>query len=274
MNSIARDIDFLGQFWAAARLSHRVARRLANRQSDLFSIHARHGRGQLNTNQADLAMIGSRGLIFLLRYSLDGLALLYQYPATQDRGMAEMQDTTETPAAKTVTVEIVSRWDAAKILFSTQVDVSVPLVGRVRAAVAAAWKAKADMSGANLSRADMSGANLSRADMSGADLSGANLSGANLSGANLSGATYRDVKLGRRGEVKNASRSDGYVFRLLDCDDGNWRVMAGCRWFTLAEAWAHWTATRDATPIGEETFDILVMFEHHAARLDGREFGA
>ena len=44
-------------------------------------------------------------------------------------------------------------------------------------------------------------------------------------------------------------------------------MLAGCRWFTLPEAWRHWQATRDSTPLGEETFDILVLFEHHVERL-------
>ena len=154
--------------------------------------------------------------------------------------------------------------------------------GSMRLCVEAAVKAGANLSGANLSDAnltgtDLSGANLSGANLTGANLCGANLSGANLSGtdltganligANLSGATIRDTKLGSRGMVKDASRSDGYRFQMFDCADGVFRVMAGCRWFTLQEAWVHWTKTRDNTPLGEETFDILVMFEHHVERL-------
>ena len=164
---------------------------------------------------------------------------------------------TETPAAD-VQTRIVSRFDASRVIYTHSGD-------SMHAAVLAAFWSRA-----NLSRANLYGANLSGANLSGADLSGANLSRADLSGANLSGATYRDTKLGRRGEVKNTNRRDGYVFRLLDCEDKQWRVMAGCRWFTLAEAWAHWSGTRDKTPLGEETFDILVMFEHHAARLDAK----
>ena len=54
---------------------------------------------------------------------------------------------------------------------------------------------------------------------------------------------------------------------LFDCEDGAPRVLAGCRWFTLPEAWRHWQETRDSTPLGEETFDLLVLFEHHVERL-------
>jgi hypothetical protein len=149
----------------------------------------------------------------------------------------------------------------------------------VCAAVAAGTDlSRADLSGANLSRADLSRADLSGANLSGANLSGADLSGANLSGANLpradlsradlSGATLRGTPLGARGLVKEASRSDGYTFRLFDCEDGSWRVLAGCRWFTFPEAAAHWSETRKGTALGDETFDILDLFERHAMRLD------
>ena len=105
-------------------------------------------------------------------------------------------------------------------------------------------------------------ANLYRADLSGAD----------LSGANLYCAIYRGgIKIGARGLLKTCSRSDGYDFHLFDCEDGSPRVDAGCRWFTLPEAWLHWTRARDATPLGEETFDILVMFEHHIERINANQ---
>jgi hypothetical protein len=131
---------------------------------------------------------------------------------------------------------------------------------------------RADLSGANISGAFLCGASLSRADLYGANLSGANLSGAGLSGAYLSGAylsgaTVRNTKLGKRGSVKEVTRSDGYRFQMFDCEDGQFRILAGCRWFTLPEARRHWTATRDGTPLGEETFDILVLFERHVERL-------
>ncbi|CAB4169664.1 Pentapeptide repeat [uncultured Caudovirales phage] len=135
-----------------------------------------------------------------------------------------------------------------------------------------AYLSGADLSYANLSGADLSYANLSGAYLSGADLSYANLSGAYLSGANLSRAIYRGgIKIGARGLLKTCSRSDGYDFHLFDCEDGGPRVDAGCRWFTLPEAWLHWTPARDATPLGEETFDILVMFEHHIERINAKQ---
>ena len=107
-----------------------------------------------------------------------------------------------------------------------------------------------------------------RAYLAGANLARANLAGANLAGANLAGAIWRDgVKL-NRAPVKEVTRSDGYLFRLLDCDVG-WRVAAGCRFFTLDEAWRHWGHGKRAnTPLGEESEDILVLFEHHTKRLE------
>ena len=117
-----------------------------------------------------------------------------------------------------------------------------------------------DLSGANLSGADLWRADLSRANLSDANLSGAKLSGANLSGAKLSGAIWRDGITLNRAPVRTAQRGDGYTFFLLDTSAG-WRVAAGCRFFTPDEAWKHWTATRDGTPLGDETLDILTMFK-------------
>ncbi len=53
------------------------------------------------------------------------------------------------------------------------------------------------------------------------------------------------------------TRSDGYDFVAVSCADGQVRVIAGCRYFTFEEAYAHWTATRGGTPLGEESIDIL-----------------
>jgi hypothetical protein len=147
--------------------------------------------------------------------------------------------------SNTIPVKIVSRLDDNSVLFCADVEESVPMVKRIMAALILALR-------------------------SGADLSGADLSGANLSGADLCGVDYRGTKIGGGGFIKRTDRSDGYEFSLFDCEDGQYRIMAGCRWFTLEEAWKHWSDTRDGTDLGEETFDILVMFEHHAARCGGK----
>ncbi len=133
----------------------------------------------------------------------------------------------------------------------------------LRACVEEAVRVRADLSGANLYRANLSRANLYRAD-----LSRANLSEANLSGANLSGAKWREGVTLKQSPVKECTRSDGYLFRLLDCNVG-WRVAAGCRFFTLEEAWKHWGhGERANTPLGEESEDILILFEHHIQRIE------
>jgi hypothetical protein len=143
------------------------------------------------------------------------------------------------------------------------------------ASLARAYLAGANLAGASLADANLAGANLARADLADASLARAYLAGANLAGAylaraNLAGAKWSDgIVLQRRGLAKDCSRSDGYQFLLLDSNQG-WRVQAGCRFFTLPEAWRHWETTRANTPLGDETFDILVMFEHHAERTDAQ----
>jgi uncharacterized protein YjbI with pentapeptide repeats len=102
----------------------------------------------------------------------------------------------------------------------------------------------ANLSGANLSGADLSGANLSGADLSEADLSGADLSGANLSGAYLSEADLSEANLsGANGIIMlPVCDSRGFSFaHAIDCG-GEWRVIAGCRDFSIAAAREHWGA--------------------------------
>ena len=88
----------------------------------------------------------------------------------------------------TVTVNIVSYWNSAKVLFSAEIDTAIPAIGRIRAAMKIAINSGANLRGSDLHGADLSGSDLRDADLSGSDLRLANLSGANLSGADLSGA--------------------------------------------------------------------------------------
>ena len=145
---------------------------------------------------------------------------------------------------KTTTVNIISRWNADKILFSAEIDAALPLIGRVKAALVLAVQ-----SGADLSEANLSGANLRGADLSGANLSGANLRGADLSGADL-------LCLGQR--------SDGYWFYAQPTEDGI-KIKAGCRYFLMSEARAHWTRIRAGTALGAETMAMLDYAETLAA---------
>ncbi len=145
----------------------------------------------------------------------------------------------------TVSVPIVSRWDANRVLFLAEINAATPVIERTKAALEMAVKAGANLADANLARA-------------------------NLTGADLAGATWREGAKLNRAPVKEATRSDGYRFLLLDCDIG-WRVSAGCRFFSLEEAWRHWGhGWRANTPLGEESEDILVMFEHHIQRLENQ----
>lgn len=129
------------------------------------------------------------------------------------------------------------------------------------------------LSKANLERAWLTRTQFVFAVLEKANLHGAELMDVNFSKTNLTGTEYKGVALGRCGAVAQAKRSDMYNFQLMHCADGKWRVMAGCRWFTLPQAWKHWENTRRNTDLGEETYDILVMFEHQAARMDKKLAG-
>ena len=60
----------------------------------------------------------------------------------------------------------------------------------------------------------------------------------------------------------SATRSDGYTFTIAPSASGGYWITAGCRRFrTLAEARAHWMATRGGTLLGEETMAILDYLE-------------
>jgi hypothetical protein len=108
----------------------------------------------------------------------------------------------------------------------------------------------ADLSGADLSCADLRDADLRDASLSGADLCCADLRGANLNGADLNGADLRDASLrgailtDATGYIDLGTDKRGHHFRAVLHDTG-WIINAGCRWFTIAEAIAHWTDTKN-----------------------------
>ena len=85
-------------------------------------------------------------------------------------------------------------------------------------------------------RANFCGANLSRVDLRGADLRGADLRGADLSWANLRGT--KGIYLLPVQDPRGYSWPHGIL-----CSDGEWRIRAGCRFFTIPEARAHWGET-------------------------------
>jgi uncharacterized protein YjbI with pentapeptide repeats len=86
-----------------------------------------------------------------------------------------------------------------------------------------------DLRDADLRHASLRGASLRFADLRHADLRHADLEGADLRDADLCGAVgVRDAGCDGR----------GYRFILIEGDTP--MVKAGCRWFTLDEARAHW----------------------------------
>jgi uncharacterized protein YjbI with pentapeptide repeats len=86
-------------------------------------------------------------------------------------------------------IEIRSRWDSSKVLFSVDTET-------LRQAVEAAVKDGADLRDANLRDANLRDADLYDANLRGADLYGADLYDANLRGADLRFADLRDANLG------------------------------------------------------------------------------
>ena len=109
--------------------------------------------------------------------------------------------------------------------------------------------------GANLRGANLSGANLSGADLREAYLRGAYLRGANLRGANLSGANLSEANLKHTRNILTAS-GDGWIFYGIRHDDGI-RVKAGCRWFPIPKARAHWSSDSEHDKLSILAVDCL-----------------
>jgi carbonic anhydrase/acetyltransferase-like protein (isoleucine patch superfamily) len=63
--------------------------------------------------------------------------------------------------------------------------------------------------------------------------------------------------------ICQASRSDGYSFTLVATLQGA-RIIAGCRYFSIDEARAHWTATRAGTQLGAESLALVDHLERMA----------
>jgi UDP-3-O-[3-hydroxymyristoyl] glucosamine N-acyltransferase len=78
-----------------------------------------------------------------------------------------------------------------------------------------------------------------------------------------------DARVGGNAQVYGITRSDGYTFIYVQCDDGPMRVIAGCRYFTMGEARKHWEATRGGTQLGRETMAILDALEAISKARDG-----
>jgi hypothetical protein len=72
---------------------------------------------------------------------------------------------------------------------------------------------------------------------------------------------YGYAKVYGDAQVSGVMRSDGYCFCYVPDAEGVFRVIAGCRYFTMDEAKEHWQKTRGGTPLGAETMAILDAFE-------------
>jgi len=72
---------------------------------------------------------------------------------------------------------------------------------------------------------------------------------------------YGDAQVRGDAWVVGPARSDHYQFIYCPCADGEWRVIAGCRYLTMQEAREHWEQTRKGTRLGDETFAILDYLE-------------
>jgi len=105
----------------------------------------------------------------------------------------------------------------------------------------------ADLRYADLSYADLSDANLIYANLIYANLIYANLSSADLRYANLRYANLRDADL-RSADLRSAENfyllpvqdPRGYLFASAMLTPGGWRIIAGCRFFSVEEAREHW----------------------------------
>ena len=144
--------------------------------------------------------------------------------------------------------KIVSRWDAAKVLYEGEAETLKDLVGT------------AVKSGASLSRANLYGASLSRANLSGASLDGASLDGASLDG--ISGEKLTLVGTRPYFEIGPiGSRLDRLVAWMTDA--GTW-VRAGCWWGTLKAFKARIKDVYTTGQHGDEYRAAIRMVETHA----------
>lgn len=124
----------------------------------------------------------------------------------------------------------------------------------------------ANLEDANLSRADLEGADLLGTDLEGADLRGARLWNANLEGArlwnaNLRGAYLRDANLAGAAAIDGGQDHRGFRFVGVPHDDCV-MVLAGCRWLSLHDAWAHWRHRHNDKPdLRSECLAKLALIE-------------
>jgi len=81
--------------------------------------------------------------------------------------------------------------------------------------------------------------------------------------AKVSGRAWVSGEARVASPISCATRSDGYIFTIVATPQGA-RIIAGCRYFSFAEARAHWTGTRGGTPLGDESLAIVDCLERLA----------
>ena len=169
--------------------------------------------------------------------------------------------------------DILNRW-SGEVQFTAEVDCKETEPRSVKIGIAlrranleganleGAYLKGANLEGANLKGADLKGAYLEGADLEGANLKGANLGGAYLKGANLEGANLGGAYLKGANLINCGNRSDGYEFFAHMREGALW-IKAGCRYFPIDKARAHWNGTRGGTSLGEESIALC----EHAERM-------
>ena len=115
-----------------------------------------------------------------------------------------------------------------------------------------------DLRGCDISNSDLRGCDLRGCDLRGCDLRYCNLRGCDLINCNLRGCDLSYVKGIENSIIDCGIRSDGYRFYLTRTEQGEWRIKAGCRNFTITEAKEHWDRTRpEGDILGDETRLII-----------------
>ena len=142
--------------------------------------------------------------------------------------------------------DIKHRFNGA-VIFTAEIDCADDALPSIKLGLAVRVAVKA--------RADLSGADLRGAYLSGANLRGAYLSGANLRGADLSGEKVKRL-------LASVQRiSDGFTFFLWQMEQGPPKIVAGCRFLTIADYAAHVAKEYRDTDKARETLRILDYFD-------------
>jgi len=146
---------------------------------------------------------------------------------------------------QTVTVQIKSRWDSSKVLFSAEVSTEVEEKYRLRTALTMAVEADADLAGAYLADADLAGAYLADAYLADAKIT-----------ASLTLVGKRPFfSLGPIGPCQR-------IFHAYITNDGL-RLRADCFFGTRDEFVAQLADTHDNNEYAQEYTAALALIDKH-----------